>query len=238
MIVYPAIDLKDGACVRLTHGAFDSAVVYETDPARQAARFREAGFRRLHVVDLDGALAGESCNGEAVDGILDATDSKVQTGGGVRTHAQIEAWLRKGVDRVVIGSKAAEDPTFAEEAARLFPGRVVVALDARAGVVTKKAWTESAGHRAVDMAKRFEDAGVAAFLYTDVDRDGALAGPNLEATAALADAVRVPVLASGGVAAMSDLDALSELPIEGAVVGKAFYEKRIDLAAVAARYGG
>jgi phosphoribosylformimino-5-aminoimidazole carboxamide ribotide isomerase len=230
MDLYPAIDLKGGRCVRLLKGEMDAATVYNDDPADQAARFRRDGFRRLHVVDLDGAFAGASVNAEAVSAILAATDAPVQLGGGVRDRAGIERWLEAGVDRVILGTAAVRDPDLVREAARAHPQRIAVGVDVRDGRVAVSGWAEASALSAVDVARRFEDAGVAALIITDIGRDGTLEGVNVEATGALADAVAIPVIASGGIASLDDLDALKTragTPIAGAILGKSLYAGRI-----------
>ena len=231
MILYPAIDLKGGRCVRLLRGEMDAATVYGEDPAAQAAAFQAAGCRWLHVVDLDGAFAGRSANGAAVEAILARVSVPVQLGGGVRDRAALEGWLEKGVARVILGTAAVRDPAFVREAARAWPGRVAVGIDARGGRVAVEGWAETTGIEAVDLARRYEDAGVAALVYTDIERDGALSGPNVEATAALARAVSIPVIASGGVSSLDDLRALRDCgaPLDGAISGRALYDGRIDL---------
>jgi phosphoribosylformimino-5-aminoimidazole carboxamide ribotide isomerase len=231
VILYPAIDLKGGRCVRLLRGEMDAATVYGEDPAAQAAAFEVAGCRWLHVVDLDGAFAGRSANGAAVEAILARVSVPVQLGGGVRDRAALEGWLEKGVARVILGTAAVRDPAFVREAARAWPGRVAVGIDARGGRVAVEGWAETTGIEAVDLARRYEDAGVAALIYTDIERDGALSGPNVEATAALARAVSIPVIASGGVSSLDDLRALRDCgaPLDGAISGRALYDGRIDL---------
>lgn len=231
MNLYPAIDLKGGACVRLLHGEMDAATIYNSNPAAQARTFDAAGFPWLHVVDLDGAFAGDSVNGDAVDAILAATPRPVQVGGGVRTRAAIDAWLEKGVRRVIMGTAAVRKPDLVTEAARDHPGRIVVGVDARDGFVAIEGWAEASTMSVLDIARRFEDVGVAGLVYTDISRDGALAGVNIEATRALADAVSIPVIASGGVANLADIEALAALRhprIDGAIIGRALYDKRID----------
>jgi len=231
MILYPAIDLKDGRCVRLLRGEMASATVFGADPAAQARAFVDAGCRWLHVVDLNGAFAGRPVNGAAVEAILAAVEVPVQLGGGIRDRAAIDGWLAKGVARVVLGTVALRDPGLVREAARAYPGRIAVGIDARGGRVAVEGWAETSDVAAIDLARRFEDAGIAAIVYTDIDRDGALEGPNVAATAALARAVRVPVIASGGIASLDDLRALkaSGAPLDGAISGRALYEGRIDL---------
>jgi len=231
MILYPAIDLKDGAAVRLVRGEMDQATVFNTDPAAQAKAFQDAGCAWLHLVDLNGAFAGEPVNGAAVEGILAATDVPAQLGGGIRDMATIEMWLGKGLARVILGTVAVEDPTLVRDAARAFPGKVAVGIDARDGRVATKGWAETTDVDATDLARSFEDAGVAAIIYTDINRDGAMAGPNIPATEALARAVTIPVIASGGVSSLADLTALKETGrIAGAISGRALYDGAIDLA--------
>ncbi len=241
MILFPAIDLKDGQCVRLKLGAMDSATVFNPDPVDQAARFAAAGATWLHVVDLNGAFAGKPVNANAVRAILEATPLKVQLGGGIRRMNVLEAWMNLGLARAILGTAALKDPVFVREAAKAWPGRIVVAVDARAGKVAVEGWAESSEITAVDLARRFEDVGVAALLFTDVDRDGALEGVNWQATLGLAEAVDLPVIASGGVAGMDDLDnlarrsAAAQRPLQGVVVGRALYDGRVDLPAALAR---
>ncbi|MEM6973893.1 MAG: 1-(5-phosphoribosyl)-5-[(5-phosphoribosylamino)methylideneamino]imidazole-4-carboxamide isomerase [Pseudomonadota bacterium] len=231
MILYPAIDLKDGACVRLLRGEMASATVFGTDPGAQAARFAEAGCGWIHVVDLNGAFARRPVNAAAVEAILAAVSVPVQLGGGIRDRATVEMWLERGVERVILGTAALRDPALVREAAAAHPGRVAVGIDARAGRVAVEGWAEVSEIEATDLAKRFEDAGVAALIYTDIDRDGAMAGPNIDATAALARAVEIPVIASGGVSSLADLTALRDTGvIAGAISGRALYEGQIDLA--------
>ena len=234
MILFPAIDLKDGRCVRLQRGEMATATVFNDDPAAQARAFSDAGFPWLHVVDLDGAFAGESRNGAAVDAILKATPRPVQLGGGIRDMAGIEAWLVKGVRRVILGTVAVRDPALVKAAARAHPGRIVVGIDAKGGRVAVEGWAETSDMLAVDLAKAFEDAGVAAIVYTDIDRDGLLKGLNLDATIALAEAVSIPVIASGGLAGLADVEALlapRAARLEGAIAGRALYDGRLDPAA-------
>ena len=238
MIVYPAIDLKSGQVVRLAEGDMDRATVYGNNPAAQASAFAEAGATHVHVVDLDGAFAGNSVNGSAVAAIIAAFPGRVQLGGGIRDRAAIERWLDLGVARVVIGTAAIKDPALVRDAARDFPGRVVVAVDARDGFVATEGWADVSDVTATDLARRFEDAGVAALLFTDVGRDGLLKGCNVEATAALASAVDIPVIASGGVAGIADIHALKGKPgIEGVITGRALYDGRLDLAEAIALAG-
>lgn len=231
MILYPAIDLKDGNCVRLLRGEMEAATVFGADPAAQARAFVDAGCRWLHLVDLNGAFAGHPVNAGAVEAILAAVDVPVQLGGGIRNRATLEGWLEKGIARVILGTAAVRDPEFVRDAARAFPGRVAVGIDARAGRVAVEGWAEATDLEATDLARRFEDAGVAALIYTDIDRDGAMEGPNVPATAALAHAVSIPVIASGGVSSIEDLRALKACgaPLDGAISGRALYEGRIDL---------
>jgi phosphoribosylformimino-5-aminoimidazole carboxamide ribotide isomerase len=232
MILYPAIDLKDGQCVRLLRGAMDQATVFGDDPAAQARAFAAAGCRWLHLVDLNGAFAGRPVNAAAFEAILAAVAIPVQLGGGIRDRATIEAWLDKGVARIILGTAALRDPALVREAAAAHPGRVAVGIDARGGRVAVEGWAETSDTLAVDFARRFEDAGVAAIVYTDIERDGAMQGPNVAATAALANAVRIPVIASGGVSSLADLEALKEsgAPLDGVISGRALYEGRLDLA--------
>jgi phosphoribosylformimino-5-aminoimidazole carboxamide ribotide isomerase len=231
MILYPAIDLKDGQCVRLLRGDMASATVFGSDPAAQARAFVEAGSRWLHIVDLDGAFAGRPVNADAVEAILAAVAVPVQLGGGIRDRAAVDGWLAKGVRRVILGTAALRDPGLVRSAAAANPGRVAVGIDARGGRVAVEGWAEVSDVEAVDLARRFEDAGVAAIVYTDIERDGAMQGPNVAATAALARAVSIPVIASGGIASLDDLRALkaSGAPLNGAISGRALYEGRIDL---------
>lgn len=231
MILFPAIDLKDGACVRLQQGDMGRATVFNTDPAAQARAFAAAGFEYLHVVDLDGAFKGRPVNTAAVEGILAATRLPVQLGGGIRDRSAIAAWLEKGVARVIIGTAAVRDPELVRQAAREWPGRIAVGLDARDGRVAVEGWAETSDLSALDIARRFADAGVAAIVFTDISRDGVLKGLNLEATAALADAVAIPVVASGGLASLDDIRRLTEpraRKLAGAIAGRALYDGRID----------
>ena len=232
MILYPAIDLKDGNAVRLVHGEMGSATVFNDDPAAQARAFVEAGCEWLHLVDLNGAFAGEPVNAAPVEAILAACKVPAQLGGGIRDMATIERWIDKGLARVILGTVAVENPTLVREAARAFPGHVAVGIDARAGKVATKGWAEETNVDATDLAKSFEDAGVSAIIYTDILRDGAMKGPNIEATEALALAVSIPVIASGGVSSLADLIALRDTGvISGAISGRALYDGAIDLAA-------
>ncbi len=233
LIVFPAIDLKGGQVVRLAEGDMDRATVYGDDPAAQALLFADAGAEYLHVVDLDGAFAGEAVNASAVEGIVAAFPGHVQLGGGIRTRANIEYWFDLGVSRVVIGTAALENPDLVREAARDFPGGIVVAVDAREGMVATKGWADVSDVSIFDMARSFEDAGVAALLFTDVGRDGMLKGCNIEATVDLARSCSIPVIASGGVAGISDIRILSihaRDGIEGVITGRALYDGRLDLA--------
>jgi phosphoribosylformimino-5-aminoimidazole carboxamide ribotide isomerase len=237
MLLLPAIDLKDGLCVRLEQGDRARATVFNRDAANQAHAFEAQGFEYLHVVDLDGAVAGRPMNAAAVDRILEAVSIPLQLGGGIRDTATVEAWLEKGVTRVIIGTAAVRDPPFVRQAARDYPGRVAVALDARDGKVAVRGWAETSELTALDIARRFEDVGVAAIIHTDVARDGMLTGLNLEATIALADAVSIPVIASGGLASLADVEALLEPrahKLAGAIAGRAIYDGRLDAAAALA----
>jgi phosphoribosylformimino-5-aminoimidazole carboxamide ribotide isomerase len=237
VILYPAIDLKDGLCVRLEEGDMARATVFHRDPAAQAQAFAALGFEYLHVVDLDGAFAGRPVNAAAVDRILKTIAIPLQLGGGIRTLATVEAWLEKGVARVIIGTAAVRDPGLVKDAARRFAGRVAVGLDARDGKVAVEGWAQSSELSALDIARRFEDAGVAAIIYTDIARDGLLKGLNLDATIALADAVSIPVIASGGLASIADIHALlapRAAKLGGAIAGRALYDGRLDAAAALA----
>jgi len=235
MILYPAIDLKDGNAVRLVHGDMDQTTVFNDDPAAQARLFVEAGCKWLHLVDLNGAFAGEPVNAAPVEAILKACPVPAQLGGGIRDMKTIERWIDKGLARVILGTVAVENPDLVREAAREFPGKVAVGLDARNGFVATRGWAEETDIQVVDLAKQFEDAGIAAIIYTDILRDGAMKGPNIDATAALARAVNIPVIASGGVSSMDDLTALkATCVISGAISGRALYDGAIDLAAALA----
>ncbi len=241
MILYPAIDLKRGACVRLVQGDMTRATVYADDPAAQARSFVDAGCAWLHVVDLDGAVAGAPVNVAAVSAILDAVEVPLQLGGGIRDVATVKAWFAAGVARVILGTAAVREPELVRAASRAFPGRVAVAIDAREGRVAVAGWAESTEIEARELALRFEDAGAAAIIYTDIARDGTLEGVNVSATEALARAVNTPVIASGGVATLDDLRALKAIEdagVAGVIVGRAFYDGRIEpraaLAALAA----
>lgn len=230
MILYPAIDLKEGQCVRLVRGDMDQATVFNDDPAAQASAFAEAGASWLHLVDLDGAFAGKPMNARAVESIVNEVDIPVQLGGGIRTLATIESWLACGVMRVILGTVAVKDPDLVREACRKFPGHVAVGIDARGGRVAVEGWAEETELQTVDLARRFADVGVDAIIYTDIDRDGVLQGANIPATAELARAVRVPVIASGGVSSLTDIRAIiAEKRIAGAIIGRALYDGRIDL---------
>lgn len=230
MILYPAIDLKDGQAVRLLRGDMAASTVFSDDPAAQARAFQDAGCAWLHLVDLNGAFAGQPVNGTAVEAILAATTVPVQLGGGIRNMATIEMWLGKGVARVILGTVAVEDPALVRQAAGAFPGKVAVGIDARNGRVATKGWAEETDVDATDLARSLEDAGVAAIIYTDIDRDGAMGGPNVAATEALARAVSVPVIASGGVSSLGDLLALRDTGvISGAISGRALYDGALDL---------
>ena len=241
MILFPAIDLKDGEAVRLKLGDMSQATVFNTDPAAQAKSFEAQGFEYLHVVDLNGAFAGESRNGDAVEAIIAAVKMPVQLGGGIRTLAQVEAWLEKGLSRVILGTVALREPALVLDAARRFPGRVAVGIDSRGGKVAVEGWATTSELDAIEMARRFEGAGVAAIIYTDIDRDGVLAGINWEATLKLARAITVPVIASGGLASMDDIERLSRPEcqiLEGAISGRALYDGRIEPAAALAMLRG
>ncbi len=231
MILYPAIDLKDGQAVRLFKGEMDQATVFNDDPAAQAMEFVNAGCEWLHLVDLNGAFAGEPVNAAPVEAILKQTKVPAQLGGGIRDIATIEGWLSKGLARVILGTVAVENPTLVREAAHTFPGQIAVGIDARNGRVATKGWAEETEVMVTDLARSFEDAGVAAIIYTDINRDGAMQGPNIEATAALAHAVSIPVIASGGVSSIEDLIALRDcgVTLNGAISGRALYDGAIDL---------
>lgn len=231
MLLYPAIDLKGGRCVRLVHGRMDQATVFNDDPGAQAKEFEALGFRYLHVVDLDGAFAGKPVNAKAVEAILNAVAMPVQLGGGIRDLARIEGWLKAGVRRVILGTVAVRNPELVREACRAFPGRIAVGIDARDGRVAVEGWAEASELSAVEVAQRFEDAGVAAIIFTDISRDGALQGLNLEATARLAEHTCIPVIASGGFASIKDVEALlkpENARLAGAIVGRALYDGRLD----------
>jgi phosphoribosylformimino-5-aminoimidazole carboxamide ribotide isomerase len=233
VILFPAIDLKNGEVVRLEQGDMTRATIFHRDPAEQARLFAAQGFQYLHIVDLDGAFAGRPMNAAAVERILAAVKIPVQLGGGIRDRATIEAWLGKGVTRVIVGTAAVRNPALVKDAAKSFPGRVAVGLDARAGKVAVEGWAKSSELSALELARRFEDAGVAAIVYTDIARDGMLKGLNLDATVALADALSIPVIASGGLASLEDVRALMTpraQKLEGAIVGRALYDGRLDAA--------
>jgi phosphoribosylformimino-5-aminoimidazole carboxamide ribotide isomerase len=233
MILFPAIDLKQGLAVRLSQGDMARATVFNRDPAAQARAFQDQGFEYLHIVDLDGAFAGKPVNAAAVERILESVSIPVQLGGGIRTTATVEAWLEKGVRRVIIGTAAVRDPPFVKQAARDYPGQVAVGLDARDGRVAVQGWAETSELSALEIARRFEDVGVAAIIYTDVSRDGMLTGLNLDATIALAEAISIPVVASGGLASIEDVKALlapRAAKLEGAIAGRALYDGRLDAA--------
>ena len=231
MILFPAIDLKDGQCVRLRLGDMNQATVFNDDPGAQAKVFEDQGFQWLHVVDLNGAFAGESVNGAAVDRILGATKNPVQLGGGIRTLEHIETWLDRGIARVILGTVAVRDPALVKEACKRFPGKVAVGIDAKGGYVAVEGWAETSELTAIELAKQFEDAGVSAIIYTDIDRDGVLKGLNLPSTLELARSVSIPVIASGGLASMDDIHQLAAPDcaiLEGAISGRALYDGRID----------
>ncbi len=243
LTLYPAIDLKDGACVRLKRGDMDEATVYGTDPAKQAEAFQQAGSRWLHVVDLNGAFAGRPVNHEAVQAILAAASIPVQLGGGIRDLAGIDTWLQAGVARVILGSAAVKNPILVHQACKSFPGRIAVGIDARDGFVATEGWAETSTLPAQDLARRFEDAGVSAIIYTDIARDGMLSGLNLEQTVALSNALTTPVIASGGVGSLDDLRALrsaaADAPgIEGVIIGRALYDGRIGIGSALDILGG
>ncbi len=232
MILYPAIDLKDGQCVRLYKGEMEQATVFNNDPAAQAKAFQDAGCEWLHLVDLNGAFAGQPVNAAAVEAILAATTVPAQLGGGIRDMTTIERWLSKGLARVILGTVAVENPALVRAAAKAFPDQIAVGIDARNGRVATKGWAEETDVMVTDLARSFEDAGVAAIIYTDINRDGAMQGPNVEATATLANAVAIPVIASGGVSSLDDLIALKNCgaALNGAISGRALYDGAIDLA--------
>lgn len=231
MILFPAIDLKDGQCVRLKLGDMDQATVFNDDPGAQAKAFEDQGFEWLHVVDLNGAFAGKPVNGDAVDAILANTKNPVQLGGGIRSLEQIEIWLKKGIRRVILGTVAVRDPDLVKEACHAFPGQVAVGIDAKGGFVAVEGWAEASELGVIELAKQFEDCGVSAIIYTDIDRDGVLKGINFPSTIALADAVSIPIIASGGLASIEDIKRLMQpdcAKLEGAISGRALYDGRLD----------
>lgn len=229
MRLYPAIDLKDGKCVRLLKGDMAAATIYNDDAAAQAQQFETMGFDYLHVVDLNGAVSGDSVNHAAVSNILRAVKMPVQLGGGIRNADTVKRWLDAGLSRVILGTIALKDPALVKEVAAAYPGKIVVGIDARNGMVATEGWVDTSTTKAVDLARLFEDAGVAAIVYTDIARDGTLAGPNLEETAALAAAISIPVILSGGIAQLSDVEAVKARGnIEGIIIGRALYEKTLD----------
>jgi phosphoribosylformimino-5-aminoimidazole carboxamide ribotide isomerase len=238
MIIFPAIDLKDGVCVRLKKGVMEDATVFNTDPGAQAKSFAAQGFQWLHCVDLNGAFAGHSANTDAIKSIRAAIDLPIQLGGGIRDMKAVDGWLEAGITRVILGTAALTDPQFVKDAARTYPGRIVVGADAKGGKIATQGWADVSDLTPTDLGKRFEDAGVAAILFTDIDGDGLLKGVNVTATAALARALTIPVIASGGVGSIKDIDnliAANEPNIEGVVVGRALYDGRIDVAAALAK---
>ena len=226
MQLYPAIDLKDGNCVRLVHGDMKQSTIFNTDAGNQAKQFADAGAEWIHVVDLNGAFAGASVNGDAVSSIIDATNAKVQLGGGIRTLEHIEQWLNRGLDRVILGTIAVKDPALVIEACKQFAGHIAVGIDARNGYVAVEGWAETTDITLLDLAHKFEDAGVSAIIYTDIDRDGAMGGVNVDSTAELARAVNIPIIASGGVASVDDITALKNTNsgIHGVISGRALYD--------------
>jgi len=231
VILYPAIDLKDGQCVRVVHGDLSRATVFNTDPAAQARAFVEAGFHWIHVVDLNGAVQGQAVNAAAVEAILGAVSVPVQLGGGIRTLADVERWIEAGVSRVILGTVAVKEPQIVLDAARRYPEQIAVSVDVRAGKVAVEGWTADSDLDAITVARRFEDAGVAALIVTDIDRDGTVMGFNVEAFGAMADAVSIPVIAAGGLASVDDLEKLKArkgVPVAGAVLGRALYNGAID----------
>ena len=233
MILFPAIDLKEGLAVRLEQGDMARATIFHRDPAAQARAFEQQGFEYLHIVDLDGAFAGMPMNAAAVDRILETVGIPVQLGGGVRDTATVENWLEKGIDRIIIGTAAVRDPPFVKQAARDYPGRIAVGLDARVGKVAVEGWAETSELSVLDIARRFEDVGVSAIVYTDIARDGMLQGLNLDATVALAEAIRIPIIASGGLASIEDIKELLSPragKLAGAIAGRALYDGRLDAA--------
>jgi phosphoribosylformimino-5-aminoimidazole carboxamide ribotide isomerase len=235
VILYPAIDLKDGSCVRLRRGEMGEATVFNTDPADQAGKFARAGAGWLHLVDLDGAFAGKPMNRAAVESILAAVKIPCQLGGGIRDHATIEGWLGAGIARVILGTAALKNPSLVREACRRFPDRIAIGIDAKGGKAAVEGWVETSEIGVLDLAARFLDAGVAAIIFTDVDRDGLLGGANVAATARLADSVAIPVIASGGISGLADIDALKKTNVAGVIVGRALYDGGLDLAEALAR---
>jgi phosphoribosylformimino-5-aminoimidazole carboxamide ribotide isomerase len=238
VILFPAIDLKDGRCVRLKRGEMESATIFNDDPAAQARAFESAGFSWLHCVDLNGAFEGRAMNGDAIAAIRKAIKLPIQLGGGIRDHKAIDAWLAAGITRIILGTAALRDPQLVKDAARAHPGKIAVGIDAKNGKVAVQGWAEASQIEVVELARRFEDAGVAAIVFTDIARDGMLGGVNVAATAALANAVRIPIIASGGVSGMTDIDDLMAAPsrnILGVVIGRALYDGRIDAAAALRR---
>jgi phosphoribosylformimino-5-aminoimidazole carboxamide ribotide isomerase len=233
MILFPAIDLKDGQCVRLKLGDMDQATIYNDNPAAQALAFQQQGFEWLHVVDLNGAFEGQAVNGLAVEAILDATSNPVQLGGGIRTLDHIESWLDKGIARVILGTVAVRNPDLVKQACKLFPGQVAVGIDAKGGKVAVEGWAEASTLGVIELAKKFEGAGVAAIIYTDIDRDGILAGINWPSTIELANATSIPVIASGGLASLDDIHRMLQRDaqkLEGAITGRALYDGRLNAA--------
>ena len=236
MFLFPAIDLKDGQCVRLLKGEMDQATVFNDSPANQAMEFEKAGCEWLHLVDLNGAFAGQPVNGEAVDAILAEVKVPVQLGGGIRDLKTIETWITKGIKRVILGTVALRNPEIVIEAAKEFPGHVAVGIDARGGMVAVEGWAETSDMSAVDLGRKFEDAGISAIIYTDIDRDGMMGGVNVDGTVALAGALSIPVIASGGVSCLADLAKLKKaaevagVDLEGAISGRALYDGRLDIA--------
>ena len=231
MILYPAIDLKDGQCVRLLRGDMDKATVFNNDPEEQALAFQNAGCKWLHLVDLNGAFEGKPVNGNAVDAILTNCDIPIQLGGGIRDMKTIEHWIDAGIDRIILGTAAAENSGFVREAAKNFEGKIAVGIDARDGLVATHGWAENTGVSAIDLARTYEDQNIVALIYTDIARDGAMKGPNKTATAEIAKAVNIPVIASGGVSNINDLEELLDcgVPLNGVIVGRALYDKKIDI---------
>jgi len=240
MILYPAIDLKDGQCVRLYKGEMDQATVFSDDPAAQAKLFQQDGAEWIHLVDLNGAFAGAPVNADAVEAILAKISVPAQLGGGIRDMETIETWLTKGLSRVILGTVAVKNPALVHEAAKAFPGQIAIGIDARGGMVATEGWAETSDVAATDLGRKFEDAGVAAIIYTDIDRDGAMQGPNIEATVALSEAVDIPVIASGGVSSLEDLKALKAAgpKLNGAISGRALYDKAFSVSEAIDALGG